>query len=491
MKSSLGIPVIFIFFSICLYSCQEKERRTAPINPEILESAFAQYKEPSIDNRRFGYQLIAPLIAKRNALFETRVLGKSIEGRPIHSLSFGEGERKVLLWSQMHGNESTATMALFDLFNFLEGSGEDGFESIRQAIRENLRLRFIPMLNPDGAENFKRRNAQQIDINRDAVRQSSPEGIILKRARDDFEPDFGFNLHDQNRYYNVEGSSLPATISFLAPAYNEAREVNNVRSKAMKVIVGMNRLLQQLVPGQVGKYDDSFEPRAFGDNIQKWGTSTILIESGAYPGDPEKQYIRQLNFMILLDALYGIATENYLKYTEEQYIAIPENDSKLMDLLIRNVETVAGDNSYPTDIGIKSSERYLDSLIVMNGNIVDWGDLSVYHGYQEIDARGMVLEKGKIWTEIIPMEKLTQERALDLLREGYLAVATNKASQKQIHQLPIVVFTEGNEPDLNIALDKSSLFYLSKDGEKKIAIVNGQVVKIDEGEDFSFFRLVQ
>lgn len=191
--------------------------------------------------------------------------------------------------------------------------------------------------------------------------------------------------------------------------------------------------------------------------------------------------------MILLDALYGIATENYLKYTEEQYIAIPENDSKLMDLLIRNVETVAGDNSYPTDIGIKSSERYLDSLIVMNGNIVDWGDLSVYHGYQEIDARGMVLEKGKIWTEIIPMEKLTQERALDLLREGYLAAATNKASQKQIHQLPIVVFTEGNEPDLNIALDKSPLFYLTKDGEKKIAIVNGQVVKIDRGEDFSFF----
>ena len=208
MKLSLGIPVIFIFLSIFLYSCQEKEGKTATINPEILESAFAQYKEPSIEERRFGYQLIAPLIAKRNTLFETRVLGESIEGRPIHSLSFGEGALKVLLWSQMHGNESTATMALFDLFNFLEGSKEDGFEPIRQAIRKNLNLRFIPMLNPDGAEQFKRRNAQYIDINRDAVRQSSPEGIILKQARDEFEPDFGFNLHDQNRYYNVEGSSL-------------------------------------------------------------------------------------------------------------------------------------------------------------------------------------------------------------------------------------------------------------------------------------------
>ena len=259
----------------------------------------------------------------------------------------------------------------------------------------------------------------------------------------------------------------------------------------MKVIVGMNRLLQQLIPGQVGKYDDSFEPRAFGDNIQKWGTSTILIESGAYPGDPEKQYIRQLNFMILLDALYGIATENYLNYTEEQYIAIPENDSKLMDLLVRNVETVVGDNSYRTDIGIKSSEQFLDSLIQMKGNIVDWGDLSVYHGYQEIDATGMVLEKGKLWREIIPMEKLTEARALDLLRKGYLAVATDKASRGDVHQLPILVFTEGNEPDLNIGLDKSPLFYLTQQGVRKIAIVNGQVIMLCEGEGFSFWQTIQ
>ena len=491
MKSSFRIPVIFTLLSILLYSCQENRVKTEVINPEILESAFMQYKEKSIDNRRFGYQVIAPLIAKRHALFENNVLGESVEGRPIHLLSYGKGERRVLLWSQMHGNESTATMALFDLFNFLEGSAEDGFESIRQAIRENLCLRFIPMLNPDGAEKFKRRNAQQIDLNRDAVRQSSPEGIILKNVRDEFNPEFGFNLHDQNRYYNVEGSSLPATISFLAPAYNEAREVNAVRSKAMKVIVGMNHLLQQVVPGQVGKYNDSFEPRAFGDNIQKWGTSTILIESGAYPGDPEKQYIRQLNFMILLDALYGIATERYLNYTEEQYIAIPENDSKLMDLLIRNVETVVGDKAYLTDIGIKSSEEFLDSLILMKGNIVDWGDLSVYHGYQEIDANGMVLERGKIWTETIPLEKLTEKRALDLLREGYLAVATEKTNQGQAHQLPLVVFTEGNEPDVNTTLDKSPLFFLSKKGEKKMAIVNGHVIRLDNGENFSFWQLVE
>ncbi|MDZ7613027.1 MAG: hypothetical protein U5K51_04450 [Flavobacteriaceae bacterium] len=47
----------------------------------------------------------------------------------------------------------------------------------------------------------------------------------------------------------------------------------------MKVIVEIDKVVQQYAPGQTGRYDDEFEPRAFGDNIQKWGTSAILIES--------------------------------------------------------------------------------------------------------------------------------------------------------------------------------------------------------------------
>lgn len=480
--------IVILFLS---YGCQPVKNSTDSIPPALLEDAYAQYKAPEIDNRRFGYDVIAPLIARRKAMFETTELGKSVEGRPINALTYGEGTRKVLLWSQMHGNESTATMALFDLFNFLEGSADDGFEGIRSALRENLLLRFIPMLNPDGAEKFARRNAQQIDLNRDAVRQSTPEGIVLKAARDDFEPEFGFNLHDQNRYYNVDGTALPATISFLAPAYNEAREVNEVRSKAMKVIVGMNHLLQQVIPGQVGKYDDSFEPRAFGDNIQKWGTSTILIESGAYFGDREKQYIRQLNFMIVLNALYEIATERYTQYTEEAYQAIPENDSKLMDLLINNVETADGDNKYRTDIGIKSSEQYLDSLILMKGSIADWGDLSVYYGHEEIDAEGMSLEKGEIWPEVIPLEQLDSAKVLQMLKEGYLAVATDKHHQGKVHQLPILVYTEGNTPDLNPTLEQRPFFYLTANGKRLMAVINGNVIRMDGHKNESFWQLIE
>jgi hypothetical protein len=491
MKISFGHRLSFLFFSILIFACQPTNKSSEPLDPKVLEKAFDQFKAPEISIRRFGYETIAPLIDGRKEVFEKMVLGKSVEGRPINALTYGEGKRKVLLWSQMHGDESTATMALFDLFNFLEGSPEDGYAYIRSPIREELLVRFIPMLNPDGAEKFVRRNAQEIDLNRDAIRQSSPEGIILKKARDDFEPEFGFNLHDQSKYYNAKGTPLPATLSFLAPAYNEAREVNEVRRKAIKVIVGMDQLLQQVIPGQVAKYDDTFEPRAFGDNIQKWGTSTILIESGGYPGDPDKQYIRQLNFMIILNALYEIATEGYTQYSEQAYEAIPDNDSRLMDLLIKNVGINSSGINYRTDIGIRNREQFLDSLLVMQGAVVDKGDLSVYYGYEELDATGMDLEMGKIWTEAIPIEELNSSRMKELLEEGYLAVATDSAHRGEVLRSPIHLFSGSNVPDMNLELGNPPFFYLTSNGERKIAIVNGHLIRLDNPEDVFPWQLIE
>src|SRR5690606_13700618 len=129
-------------------------------------------------------------------------IGKSVESRSIYKLQFGTGEKKVMLWSQMHGDEPTATMALFDLFNFIEGR-DDGYDSVRHLLKERLTLHFIPMLNPDGAERYARRNAQHIDLNRDARDGQTVEGALLRKMAKEIQPGYGFNLHDQNIYYNV------------------------------------------------------------------------------------------------------------------------------------------------------------------------------------------------------------------------------------------------------------------------------------------------
>ena len=267
-----------------------------------LFQKYSEFKEKQITERRLRHENIMPLLEKLESKNNIQIqkVGESIEGRSLNLISLGEGDTDVFLWSQMHGDESTATMAIFDILNFFNSSE---FEEEKEMMLNNIKIHFLPMLNPDGAEKFTRRNALGVDVNRDALRLQSPEAKTLKRIRDSLDADFGFNLHDQSKYYNAERTEKPATISFLAPAYNYEKDVNEVRGNAMKVIVQMNKVLQKFAPGQVGRYNDDFEPRAFGDNIQKWGTSTILVESGGYPEDPEKQEIRKLNFVSILSAL--------------------------------------------------------------------------------------------------------------------------------------------------------------------------------------------
>lgn len=481
MKIYIQSNLLLLFVSLVIFACEPK--LSAPsIDAAVYEQAYEQYQEPSVDYRRFKYADVIHLVTGRGDAFEVEEVGKSILGKSIYQMSIGTGPTKVLLWSQMHGNEATATMALFDLFNFLEGSNDD-FEELRAKLKSKLTLRFIPMLNPDGMDLWIRRNAYDIDLNRDALALTSPEAAILKNARDSFEPMFGFNLHDQQTYYTVGETGKPATISVLAPAYNYATEVNDVRKRAMQVIVGMNALMEQIEPGHVGKYDDAFEPRAFGDNIQKWGTSTILIESGGYPNDPEKQVIRKYNFMLMLHALEQIADNSYEAYSLDEYYAIPDNTLRLMDLVIRNLSLELDEQTYTVDLGIRRIETDAHGDYFVNAVVDDLGDLSIFYGYDELDASAMKVVEGKTYeTPFKALSEITTEKAFELLKEGYLAVRVQNALDKELHQLPIQVLKNGSISNA-FKTGANSNFFLEESGKLRYAIVNGYLIDLENPAD--------
>jgi hypothetical protein len=477
-RSSVILPAVLLLI-LTLLAC-DRDSQKENLDMTLLSSAFEQYQEKSITQRRFKHEDVIHLVNNRNSGFEVAQLGQSVEGKPIYQMSMGTGPVKVLLWSQMHGNESTATMALFDLFNFLEGEN-DSFDDLRYTLLKSLTIRIIPIVNPDGMDRWIRRNALDIDLNRDAARLSSPEAVILKNARDEFAPDFGFNLHDQQVYYTAGESAKPAAISVLAPAYNAETEVNEVRKRAMQVIVGMNRLLQQIEPGYVGKYDDAFEPRAFGDNFQKWGTSTILIESGGYPNDPEKQHIRKLNFMIMLNALYQIATNTYPQYSLEEYYGIPDNSIRLMDVMIRNLPYSQGDFNYPLDIGIRRRESETESGFFVTGSIEDIGDLSVFYGYEEVDASQMQIVEGKVFgPEFENLDALDHTKALEILRQGFLAVKVKEVEDRALYDLPLLVLKSADSIPFGIRTGGMPNFFLSQQGKLRYAIVNGYLVDLEK-----------
>ncbi len=451
-----------------------------------LYDTYENYKESSIGKRRIKRTDIQPLIDKlsTNKKFKVTTVGRSIGGKDLSLISIGTGETNVFLWSQMHGDEPTATQAIFDILNFFDS---EDFKKEKEAILANLTVHFLPMLNPDGAELYQRRNLLGVDINRDALRLQSPESQTLKRVRDSLDADFGFNLHDQSTYYNAERTEKPATISYLAPAYNYEKDINETRGNAMKIIVFMNDILQKYAPGQVGRYNDDFEPRAFGDNIQKWGTSTILIESGGYAEDIEKQEIRKLNYTSILSAVYTIAQKSYETIGIEEYEKIPENDRKLFDLKIVGANYELMGNTYTIDIGMNQIEvDYPDhNSFWYSSRILDQGDLSTYYGYETFDATGYTIKQAKVYPKTLnnfsDVENLNFN---DVLKQGYGYLRLSSFPAKNINSpYPVhLIGTKYMVPELNLMPGINPTFFLEKQGVIEYAVINGFLVNLKESE---------
>ena len=368
---------------------------------------------------------VTKIVAEAPDLFSQEVIGQSNDGRNLHHVWFGKGPTHILLWSQMHGDEPTATSALFDFHHYVRTHRND---PIVRRMLDNLTIHVVPMLNPDGAERYQRRNAQDIDINRDAVRLQTPEGRALKALRDRINPVLGFNLHNQNWSTSVGFPPKPASISLLAVSFNRERTDNEKRILAKKTSAIIREAIEPLMPGQIGRYDDEFEVRAFGDNIAKWGTGVVLIETGPAPGDDPDRTLIRANFVAIVTALDALASGRVKKADAKRYETLPFNESRLLHTVITGATLVGNPKLTPyiADIGI-SGTRIVRRTTAESGNtsgspefnagaiygaassangkralglsarIADLGDLQTSGALNTIDAKG--LTAAPLWDE--------------------------------------------------------------------------------------------
>ena len=347
----------------------------------------ARIRVAGLEDRRFKpeywWQVAGPLLGQPGISVEE--LGRSVEGRPLRHVSWGEGPTRVLLWSQMHGDESTASMALADLLHFI---GAQPSHPLVERLRRSTTLYLLPIVNPDGAAHFRRHNAQGIDINRDARALASPEARALHGLRERLRPHYGFNLHDQRVGYRVGDSERGTAIALLAPPFNEAREVDAARGRAIGLAVAVRAVLEPYVGGHIARWDDTFNPRAFGDLTAQAGVSTLLIESGGIEGDLQKQQLRKLNFLALVAALDAIATGAHLDWPHGPYGELPENGEVWPDLLVRGATLVLpGAAPARADVMV----GFEDPLLERGGRFEEIGDLAGARARRVIDATGLYL----------------------------------------------------------------------------------------------------
>jgi hypothetical protein len=448
---------------------------SAVLSGPATAADYAEFTTPGLAKSPLIHSDIAPLIAyyQQQDWLEVTELGRSVEQRPIYLFKIGQGERKVLAWSQMHGDEPTATAAIFDLLAVLDAQQQA--KTAQANWQSQVTLYLIPMLNPDGAERNSRFNALDIDINRDALALQTPEGQILMQAAQHIKPHYAFNLHDQNRYHASGDNKKPATISLLAPAYNSERDINPSRRAAMQLISLVKPMLDSALPQQLGRYDDSYSIRSFGDTFSAMGMSTILVEAGGQFNDPLRQQARQLNLQLYLKWLAAIGNGSYRDYDESGYQAIPMNNSGGMkDLIINHVGLQQADGS--------GQLALVDLAFTAGGNgrgqveLDEIGDASIYGSYHTLDASGLLYSAGKAYPLSKPV-KLSAAEYLQLLADGY-SHFTGKASLLTNNSgFPVAINPRG----LNKLWPQRQLtttFLLSKDQTVQLAVVNGRLIRL-------------
>lgn len=311
-------------------------------------------------------------------------VGRSYSQREIYQIEFGKGPLKVFLWSQMHGDEPTATSALVDLFTVLQKNRDkDWVKKIEAA----MTIRAVPMLNPDGSEAFMRRNMQGLDINRDATDLKSPEAQLLKKLRDDWSPAIGFNLHNQNSLTTVGATAKQAAISFLIVYGDAAKTTNDGHERNRRVASAMVQSIEGQIPGHIGRYGDEWTPTAFGDNFSAWGTPVILIETGSLHGRSE-MFLVKMNFIAIGTALKVLADGSEKDFDPAKYELLPNNSSgRLMNVIFRNatiVNKTKPTEQTVTDIGANAERRRAEFIAPTVIRRV--GSLAGTVGLEEYDA---------------------------------------------------------------------------------------------------------
>ena len=348
---------------------------------ETIKNLFNTYREKGLCHRYITNVHIAPLLNKFETFFKIDTIGHSVLNKPIYAIKAGRGEKKILMWSQMHGNESTTTKALFDLFNTFLSEEKDIQEMLSACT-----LYIIPILNPDGASAYTRVNANAVDLNRDAQMLTQPESLVLKTAFENFKPHFCYNLHGQRTIFSAGHNNKPATVSFLAPAQDAECTITNNRKIAMEIIASMNAMLQKEIPNQIGVYDDAFNLNCVGDTFQSKNVPTILFEAGHYENDYARDITRKHIYTSLLSSLLYISKNNIDGSKYVPYFKIPENEKLFLDVIIRNAKL--NENQKGVDIGIMYQEKLIDNRIQFIPKIEKIEDLSAFYGHKEYQANG-------------------------------------------------------------------------------------------------------
>jgi hypothetical protein len=180
--------IVLLFISAWAFQANAAEPRTA-----LEESGW---KALTSYEQQMGY--LQQLVTSSSSV-DMKTIGTSVSGRAIPALFFStdpvfasqRAEKPlVLIFCQQHGNEPSGKEAAMIVARKL--LAEDA------ALLDKLDLILVPQVNPDGSEAGQRRNANDMDLNRNHVILSEPESNALHQLFLDWMPEVTLDVHEYN-----------------------------------------------------------------------------------------------------------------------------------------------------------------------------------------------------------------------------------------------------------------------------------------------------
>jgi hypothetical protein len=227
-----------------------------------------------------------------------------------------QGRSPRAAWSMMHGNEPTGFAALCALM----ASGEPHCD-----------WTLIPLVNPSGIDQFTRLTATGVDLNRCARRSGPREADLLKDVLQSQPFRLALNLHDQRSLFHPKGSSLPSSLSVLAPRARTPHG-ETVPVEAQEWAGWISSSMSRREPSWgYARFDDEYYPEAFGEWCQELGLPTVTVETGVALGDYARFGVAQQLGAVLMELDQVHRPQAHCLY---HYQTLPLNAATGVDVLL-------------------------------------------------------------------------------------------------------------------------------------------------------------
>ncbi|MCX8188433.1 MAG: DUF2817 domain-containing protein [Nitrososphaeria archaeon] len=220
-----------------------------------LKESF-QEKASSVKND-YVKNVLENYAIKNLKSFSYNICGYSVEQKPIYYCKIGNGKENIFIIGGLHGDEPKGTYACLEFIETLLKNN---------SLTEKYTFTIIPLCNPDGAQNYKRRNSNNIDLNRDFYKISQPETKAIINLFQKHKPIILIDVHESL-------GSMPLIIY-----------ANNSKSLNLATYISLQSNIPAILAANVGQSANYAEKEnIYGIILElpclswKYGNGTIII----------------------------------------------------------------------------------------------------------------------------------------------------------------------------------------------------------------------